>query len=297
MDSALLISTGIGCGVLCSYCPQGTIGKAYMARSRDSRMSFDTFKTCVDKLTPDVALHFNGFYEPFLNRECTEMMLYAVKRGFPIRVSTTLMGLELGDIERFKQLPFTKFAVHLPDNKGLTKIKVDDRYLAVLARLIESDISQIGYHVHEGATGPEDVQIHARQLLERKGIVPENRWVLTRAGNIKIDGVLSRERLKGELEMCPRIRDSVLLPNGDVALCCMDWSLKHVIGNLMESDYRSLFKSNEYKRVLRGYSDDSEDILCRYCEIAQTKKDALLKPAMKAWKALKSARAETQEQG
>ncbi len=288
MNRALLISTGVGCGVLCSYCPQATIGRAYKTRGGDTRMSFDTFKTCVDKLTPDISLHFNGFYEPFLNRECTDMMLYAESKGFPVRVSTTVMGLELEDVERFKDIPFTKFAVHLPDDKGLTKIKVDDRYLAVLAALIDSKISKIGYHVHDGATGPEEVESRAAQLLKDRGIVPENRWVLTRAGNIQIEGKTDRERLKGELAPCYRLYNNVLLPNGDVALCCMDWSLKHIIGNLLDADYDSLHKSDEFKRVLRGYTDESEDILCRYCEIAETKKDVLLKPAIKAWQALKN---------
>jgi len=287
MDRAILISTGIGCGVLCSYCPQATVGKAYKSRNGDSRMSLQTFKTCIDKLPSDVSLHFNGFYEPFLNRECTDMMLYAESRGFRIRVSTTVMGLELSDVERFKHIPFTKFAVHLPDNKDLTKIKVDDRYLNVLEALIDSSISKIGYHVHDGAKGPEEVHIEAARLLTSRGIIPENRWVLTRAGNIEIDGKATRKRLEGELVMCSRLYNNVLLPNGDVALCCMDWSLKHLLGNLFDSDYENLFEGDEFKKVLRGYTDDRIDILCRHCEIAKTKKDALLKPAIEAWESFK----------
>ena len=30
---------------------------------------------------------------------------------------------------------------------------------------------------------------------------------------------------------CDRIYQNVLLPNGDVVLCCMDWSAEHVLGN------------------------------------------------------------------
>jgi hypothetical protein len=45
----------------------------------------------------------------------------------------------------------------------------------------------------------------------------------------------------GEKEMtCGCIEDlyhNVVLPNGDVSLCCMDYGLKHIIGNIYEQEY------------------------------------------------------------
>lgn len=272
MNRALLISTGIGCGVLCSYCPQVTIGQAYKMVQGPSRMTLDLFKACIDKLPADVTVDFTGFYEPFLNPQCTDMILYAAERGLPVRLSTTVMGLEPKEIDRFRHIGFVKFAVHLPDTKQLTRIIVDDRYLAALSRLTEAGISNIGYHVHEGLEGPEAVHEQVDTLLAARNIEPENRWILTRAGNIQLEGKQTPGRLAGELEICPRIYHNVLLPSGDVALCCMDWNLKHMIGNLVESTYESLFESSEFRRVLRGHADDSIDILCRGCEIARTKK-------------------------
>lgn len=273
MDRQLLISTGIGCGVLCSYCPQVTIGKAYKQYGGPSSLSFETYKTCVDKLPADVTVNFTGFYEPFLNPKCTDMILYAVEAGHEVRLSTTAMGLTADQVDRFKHVGFVKFAVHLPDTKGLTRIVVDDTYTAALTRLIDSEIANIGFHVHESAEGPEPVHEQVDTLLSRHGITPDNRWILTRAGNIDIVGVAPPARLQGELALCPRVYQNVLLPSGDVALCCMDWDLKHVIGNLLESDYETLFKGREFEWVLRGQADESLDILCRTCEVARTLKD------------------------
>ncbi len=275
MNRALLISTGVGCGVLCSYCPQATIGRAYKRFEGSSRLDLDVFKRCVDKLPADVTVDFTGFYEPFLNSECTEMILYADALGLPVRLSTTLMGLTAEQVDRFKHVRFTKFAVHLPDTKGLTRIVPDDTYMTALTRLIDSDISKIGFHVHEGNEGPEAVHERVDAVLNAKGIEPENRWINTRAGNIEIQGKANRERLEGELAMCPRIYQNVLLPSGDVALCCMDWNLKHVIGNLLETDYEALFSGPGFQAVMSGYQNDSVDILCRTCEVARTKKDML----------------------
>ena len=86
----------------------------------------------------------------------------------------------------------------------------------------------------------------------------------SRSENVKIDG-FSLKRINGPLSGCMRMKVNILLPNGDVVLCCNDYSQKHILGNLFSSDYESLFKSDEYIKVLKGLKDDSLDILCRYC--------------------------------
>ena len=58
------------------------------------------------------------------------------------------------------------------------------------------------------------------------------------------------------------------MPNGDVVLCFQDFGLKHVIGNLREQDFESLYTSQEFLFVQRGLADESLDILCRSCEWA-----------------------------
>jgi hypothetical protein len=46
---------------------------------------------------------------------------------------------------------------------------------------------------------------------------------------------------------------NVVLPNGDVYLCCMDWALKHKLGNLLETNFNDLHRETHYD-------------LCRKCE-------------------------------
>ena len=64
---------------------------------------------------------------------------------------------------------------------------------------------------------------------------------------------------------CDRIYQNVLLPNGDVVLCCMDWSAEYVLGNLKRDQFEDLYRSETFRRVLRGLKDPSVDILCRTC--------------------------------
>ncbi len=244
---------------------------AYKQFNGPRKMSFDLFKQCTDKLPKDVTVDFTGYYEPFLNPDCTQMILYAHQIGLAVRLSTTVMGLTAQQVDQFKHIPFTKFAVHLPDTKGLTRIIVDEAYLQAFQRLIDCSISNMAFHVHEGNEGPEAPHAIVDAVLRAHGLEPENRWINTRAGNIEIKGRKPPERLLGELAMCPRIYQNVLMPSGDVALCCMDWTLAHVIGNLVEGDYEALFEGPVFQEVLRGYKDDAIDILCRTCEVARTR--------------------------
>ena len=47
----------------------------------------------------------------------------------------------------------------------------------------------------------------------------------------------------------------------------MDSGLEHVLGNLLESSFESVFWGPEMQRVLRGREDESIDVLCRTCEV------------------------------
>lgn len=64
------------------------------------------------------------------------------------------------------------------------------------------------------------------------------------------------------------LNHNVLMPNGDVLLCCMDYDQKHVIGELNTMKYQQLFTSKEYIRIRAGLRDESIDILCRNCEVS-----------------------------
>ncbi|RLD54044.1 MAG: hypothetical protein DRJ05_15390, partial [Bacteroidetes bacterium] len=83
------------------------------------------------------------------------------------------------------------------------------------------------------------------------------------------EGKSTLERIKGKIKGCHLLYTNQLVPNGDVFICCMDWELKYNLGNLLHSDYDSLFQSNTLKEILKGFKDDNSDILCRYCELCE----------------------------
>lgn len=245
MKSNLEITTVIGCKNMCPYCPQEKLLNAYKDNIRI--MSFETFKKCVDKVPIDSEIHFTGMAEPFLNPDCAKMIEYAFQKGHKIVLSTTLVGLK--DISILRKIPFKSFVVHLPSKDST--IPVDEIYLKTLKDLSESGI-EISY-VYFGTLHPNiNINIPATQSLMN-----------SRAGNL---GGKPRRR-KGEI-VCKRTQP-ILLPNGDVVLCCMDYGLKHILGNLLRNNYNDLFSGNEYQNILKGWKNSETDMLCRNCEFAK----------------------------
>jgi radical SAM protein with 4Fe4S-binding SPASM domain len=104
---------------------------------------------------------------------------------------------------------------------------------------------------------------------------------ISRAGNLsneneKYDGKKIINKKTGKLfcSAAPQLNHNVLLPNGDVVLCCMDYSIDHKIGNLLNHSYEELFKSEKLKEIFEILADDTSDkkLLCRTCEYAKVAK-------------------------
>jgi MoaA/NifB/PqqE/SkfB family radical SAM enzyme len=266
----LEVTTMIGCRVACVYCPQDKISRRYFGSDR--MMNFDDFKTYIEKVPRRVAVHFTGFSEPFLNPQCTDMIEYTAHRGHPIWISTTLAGTTREDIRRLSNLaPYYQFQIHLPSAEKLMNLTINDEYFSLLGDIVKARIiTDLHFHGNE-------VHPAVGEWLRQHSVHFEEFWIQDRAGNLntkKVKAKVSKPIITaakpgGKLR-CDRIYQNVLLPNGDVALCCMDWSAKYVLGNLKRDRFEDLYRSETFRRVLRGLKDPGIDLLCRTCHVAQS---------------------------
>jgi hypothetical protein len=272
-DTVLEITTGVGCRVACRFCPQSRLARAYRRRPGGNAhlMSFEVFASCVRKLPLHVDIDFSGYAEPWGNPECTRMLLFAFERGHDLRIHTTLRGVTPPDVDVFAGIPSARLkqlSVHLPSaDPGLERHPADPAYLEVLAMLLETGIP-LRLNVH--GTGPDPA---VACVLASHGVeLPAPRDTHTRAGNVDLSGVAALgnrrppARLAGKLG-CRRPGWRVLLPNGEVALCCMDYGLDHVLGSLLESDFETVFYGAAWSQVERAREDESLALLCRTCEV------------------------------
>jgi hypothetical protein len=271
MPAYLEITTVVHCVNVCDYCPQSLLIAKYN-NVPERRMSFETFKTCIDKIPNDVIIDFSGYAEPFLNQRAADMMIYANEKGYKIRLFTTLVGLTIETINKISHINFLSTILHLPDEDGLLKTDVNDKYLEC-ARLFKEKIRINSSHVY-GKPHPKLFLLFPNQ----RRMEATNQDLHTRANNVKTSQIELKPHnyITGNID-CDVIRreggtllnHNVLLPNGDVMACCMDYGLEHRFGNLLTDTYEDLFKSEGYKYLIEGLkADASYDILCRTCKEA-----------------------------
>jgi len=252
-----------GCVVDCAFCPQRTLEKSYTGQRM---MTLDNFKSVVDKLPKEIRVTFAGFTEPWLNKNCTDMLLYADEKGHPISVFTTGIGMKVEDVYRLKDVPYAGnpnggFVLHLPDQERIAKHPVTSNYIKVLEAFREVCGEIQNFYTMSMGPVLDDVK-----HIFPQASVPEF-W--SRAGNLMGEAMLKPElyNLKDQFKSiyhgespktCGCLEDlyhNIVLPNGDVSLCCMDYGLKHILGNIYEQSYEEVIPKT--KTCFN---------LCRFCE-------------------------------
>jgi hypothetical protein len=274
-------TTKVGCSLACKFCPQDKIVKNYR-RDTDRMLSFEKFKLVVDKIPPNVRLDFSGMTEPWLNPAATQMVVHAFEQGRSVAIYTTLQGLSPDDarylIDCFADriAPGAPWVIHLPDNENNmigwkpTKAYLDT--LAVFAKLKRDHNPRALSFMTMSATGvvsKELLSVFDSRLAKFIG------W--SRAENLTRSdfspGQLVREVVHARPVMCastPFFDHNAMMPNGDVSLCCMDYSLSNVIGNLFEQSYDDLFCSEKMNEIrLRAMKPGVDsDFICKNCNNA-----------------------------
>jgi hypothetical protein len=244
----LEITTSRVCPVNCKpYCPQERFREAFGGVGQ-ALLSYEDFARAISTVPPEVSIGFAGFSEPFLNPRCVDMMELAHDRGHPLTLYTTLVGARIEDVPRVAALRISETVLHLRDNQGVAKIPDTPEYREVLA-LARATWPVQGYSVMDVGFASND-----------------------RAGNCEGS---SPPRVAGPLS-CFKLDhpNFVMLPNGDCVLCCMDWTLRHRVGNLVRQPYPELVSSAEYRRVVAQAGDPDGDALCRSCRWARPARKA-----------------------
>lgn len=235
-----------GCVIDCVFCPQRTLVSKY---SDKQKLSLDNFKVIIDKIPKEIRISFAGFTEPWLNQECTDMVLYAHEQGHSIAVFTTGIGMSIEDMQKIKHIPFSLgpnsgFVLHLPDRENKAKHPITKKYIELLNYI--KDISQEIVNFRTMAMGP----IHD-DIVDIFPTAPiYEMW--SRAGNLIGEAILKPELNNFNFSKITRIEPNVtcfcverlyhnvVLPNGDVSLCCMDYGLEYIIGNILMQEYEDL---------------------------------------------------------
>jgi hypothetical protein len=230
-------------------------------------MTFEVFKECVDKVPKTVRIGFGGLSEPFQNPRCLDMIAYVKKMGYEVTVYSTLARLtEEGVVKLFKLLSLSpegtdKLIIHVSSDEMIERIPVNETAVKVMEIAVQHITPNVSFHFHG-----KSVHAKLRPIFQKVGI--EHQPIHTRAGLNPMLRGRKVKRLRGRLACPLHLISNILVPSGDVLVCCQDFGMKHIIGNLRTDSYRSLFSSKGMMVVKKGLEDERIDTLCRTCDWA-----------------------------
>lgn len=248
----LEITTQIGCPIDCLDCPQSLLRSRYQGRKS---LDFEEYKKAIDKVPQGTRIDFSGMCEPFANKRCADMILYAYEKGFPLALYTTLQGATMEDYERLKDVRYEVVTIHLPDKDGRSHFNITDKYLELLGKWETNN-----YSCHGRIDDRVLPYIKDRHLIT---------YMHDRAGNVECR---EHQHFNEYAQLyCvtsgKKMDHNVLLPNGQVLMCCMDYGMTGVFGNLFEQTYEEMLSSETAckmrKALMMGES------ICRHCANAR----------------------------
>jgi len=270
VNNSVDITTNIGCQVQCKFCPQDVSMSNYTSKNNLQKiqfgkpvlMSYETFVKILKKIPKNVLIRFSGFSEPFLNPECIKMIKHANDNGYQIQLYSTLVGMTIDDVDILSTVKFQKFVIHLADSEKYAKISLP-LHKEILKKIISSPINNV--HFMTMGTLPDEIKkiigmdVKASEMVDWAGNIDFGRKTDRISGPI----LCTMNRSKKNRDIPP-----IILPNGDTVLCCKDWKMDYVLGNLYNCEYDDLFQSETYLEIVKKMRSENDDILCRTCEFA-----------------------------
>jgi hypothetical protein len=256
-------------------------------------MTLADFQTIIKKVPRHVRIDFSGMSEPWVNPACTDMLAWILEFStHPVAIYTTLIGMSPKDEDRVIGLlssfheRIEVLCLHLPDANGnMRGYRQHDNYTARLKKFLRFGDTGV-LNKFEVMTMDHEGHVH-HSLSDLLRLGP---WhALTRAGNVDSRGIgnqpvetTPQHDKPVACSFTPFYDQNVVLPNGDVVLCCMDYSSKHKIGNLLHQSYYEMFGAPELARLRLenqnfGYNAVTAS-LCRSCSRAVTYDLDLAKP-------------------
>ena len=253
----LEITTAKLCSVLCEpFCPQLKFREAY-GGPKQAFLTMEDFTLAMERTPKDVVIVFAGHSEPFMNPRGMDMVELALDQGREVELFSTLVGLRASEVGRLTGR-LSRFVWHVPDNQGIAHIPLTDSYWATVREVLAR----------------WDINGYSRM----DGIFKSNE----RAGNCSD---AKPRHIKG-IFFCRKLGTPqfVMLPDMRVLLCCMDWSIRNVVGSLREKTYNQIAADEPYRRLMaERFKMDGphEPGDCRACTVPRTLKNEAMYQAYK----------------
>jgi hypothetical protein len=238
-DKTVEITTSGFCNIRCTkYCPHEVYARNYKGCTFLTR---ETYRKILNNIGTDTKVVFAGFSEPFLSKDCADMVKDTYNAGYSVSLFTTLDGVTLDQIKDLcENVEFETLTVHLPDPEHNAGITVNQEYKDVFFYVIQHAPMAV-LAIMNGF-----FQSNNRENYNR-GLVTGRKWYPVKCGKLK-HGI------------------PVVLPNGDAVVCCHDFALKYPVGNLLTTHLDDILTGPAFRKIKRSNLNPfSSYSLCKKC--------------------------------
>lgn len=270
------ITMDIGCANMCDYCPQDLFINTYFnkyGKNSERHMTLENIKKYFSTIPKDLEVHFAGFSEPLVGDEFLDILQWLTGEGYKSTIFTKLNGVELKVLKKAIEIGVEAVNIHITDNNNRTLIKEDESYIDKISKAL-----RILKHkdVYTMVTCLGEVSENLKEVLNKYDSISLNigsNFINGRAGQVKREYINETEYRTNSIDCCKslnrNLKFNVLLPNGIVTLCCMDFGLNHILGNLKEQSYEEVHNRDMANHVRERMEDiDKGDIICRHCDFS-----------------------------
>lgn len=273
----LNITATAKCKANCIYCPQEQFQSAMAGRP--PYLSKEEFASLLPNLadTRFEAFSFGGFSEPFENPDIVALLALAAEQSFVERVSVYSNGESLTPdiVSSMQGIALSRVDISChgfdPDayrrtRRSLSSETVRDNVGFLLRN--RNNIAELVISI-TGPFGSTESIAELETLCQRFDARLERRDLHSRAGLLRIGRV--REPIPSGPFRCAKFDfgKPVLLPGGDLSLCCQDFALEDIIGNLHQQSFGDIMTNSPRLRyvldVARGREEDPS-LRCYQCQ-------------------------------
>lgn len=285
---SLEISVRVGCALYCDYCPQDSYVQNYSDKyqNKERVLSEETFFAAMANVPSSTLIKWTGFTEPLASPFFPRFVQHLKDKGHGQDISTTLVGNK-ESVEWFSNHLeyFGNITLHLPDDSKLMKAKVNEAYVATLDHIF-SESQRLGFDEDRlvcfliGDNFHPDVQASMDRAKKAGGLsalqIHRAQVLNTRNQNIDVEklniGNVTERHHAAEKSSKPhycsyrRLNQGVMLPNGHVALCCQDYNMDFVLGDLKTQSLNELYTRIENDPELLSSFRSGSFSPCNKCE-------------------------------
>lgn len=296
------------CNLKCRLCPTWQ----HMKRERGF-MGLEKFKKIIDE-NSDIFKRINMIFagEPLLDKDVFKMVAYAENKGIEVLLSS---NTTLFSDEKIEELFDSNLSLLIVCLDGATK-EIHEQYrqgsdfdqvknnIAKICRIKkerklkkpyiilqflvmkqnEHQINQmidLSKHLGVDALSLKTISLGSFVKIDKKiELAKENLPRETRYSRFEFDGRVLKEKSKPEI--CSWMRQSLILYNGDVSLCCYDDDGDLVVGNVfVDGGFKKILKSKKYRKF-RKMAIQRKFKICQQCNhSAETARTIFFNPPSK----------------